>query len=40
LYVLPARAARELRKRLAERIGPGGVTVGDDTLLITARPRA
>jgi SAM-dependent methyltransferase len=38
--VLPARAARELRKRLAERIGPGGVTVGDDTLLITARPRA
>ena len=38
--VLPARAARELRNRLAERIGSGGVTVGGDTLLITARPRA
>ena len=38
--LLPARAARELRNRLAERIGSDGVTVGGDTLLITARPRA
>jgi SAM-dependent methyltransferase len=37
--VLPAEAARELRARLAERIGVGGVTVGGDALLITARPR-
>jgi hypothetical protein len=29
-----------LRDRLAERIGPGGVTVGGDALLITARPRS
>jgi SAM-dependent methyltransferase len=38
--VLPAEKARELRDRLAERIGTAGVTVGGDALLITARPRA
>jgi SAM-dependent methyltransferase len=37
--VLPAEQAKELRGRLAERIGPGGVTAAGDTLLITARPR-
>lgn len=36
--VLPADRAAELRDRLAARIGPGGVTVGGDALLITARP--
>jgi SAM-dependent methyltransferase len=38
--VLPADKARELRDRLAERIGSGGVTVGGDALLITGRPHA
>jgi SAM-dependent methyltransferase len=38
--VLPSAKAIELRDRLAERIGPDGVTVGGDTLLVTARPRA
>jgi SAM-dependent methyltransferase len=38
--VLPAGKARKLRDRLAKRIGPGGVTVGEDTLLITGRPHA
>ena len=38
--VLPAGEAHELRDRLAARIGPAGVTVGGDALLITARPRA
>jgi hypothetical protein len=37
--VLPPDSARELRSRLAERIGAGGVTVSGDTLLVTARPR-
>jgi len=38
--VLPAETAGELRDRLAAFIGTAGVTVGGDTLLITARPRA
>ncbi len=38
--VLPSAKAIELRDRLAERIGPDGVTAGGDTLLVTARPRA
>jgi SAM-dependent methyltransferase len=38
--VLPAEKANELRERLAAHIGTAGVTVGGDTLLITARPRA
>jgi SAM-dependent methyltransferase len=38
--VLPAEKASELRDRLATHIGTAGVTVGGDTLLITARPRA
>jgi SAM-dependent methyltransferase len=38
--VLPAETASELRERLAAFIGTAGVTVGGDTLLITARPRA
>jgi SAM-dependent methyltransferase len=38
--VLPAETASELRDRLAAFIGTAGVTVGGDTLLITARPRA
>ncbi|MDT5002196.1 MAG: hypothetical protein QOK12_4301 [Mycobacterium sp.] len=38
--VLPAEKAGELRDRLAAHIGAAGVTVGGDTLLITARPRA
>jgi len=37
--VLPAEKAGELRDRLAAHIGTTGVTVGGDTLLITARPR-
>jgi SAM-dependent methyltransferase len=37
--VLPPEKAGELRDRLAERIGSGGVTTGGDTLLVTARPR-
>jgi SAM-dependent methyltransferase len=39
LLVLPTEQARQLRARLAERIGPAGVTVGGDALLVTARPR-
>jgi SAM-dependent methyltransferase len=35
--VLTAEKASELRTRLAERIGPRGVSVGGDTLLILAR---
>jgi SAM-dependent methyltransferase len=38
--VLPAETATELRNRLAAFIGTAGVTVGGDSLLITARPRA
>ncbi|HEX7824847.1 MAG TPA: class I SAM-dependent methyltransferase [Mycobacterium sp.] len=38
--VLPAETASELRDRLAAYIGNAGVTVGGDTLLITARPPA
>jgi SAM-dependent methyltransferase len=34
--VLPTKKASELRTRLAERIGPTGVAVGGDTLLILA----
>lgn len=37
--VLPADRARELRSRLGELIGAGGVTVSGDSLLVTARPR-
>ena len=36
--VLPADRAAELRARLAEVIGAGGVQVGGDTLLIVAQP--
>lgn len=36
--VLPADRAAELRRRLAEVIGAGGVQVGGDTLLIVAQP--
>ena len=34
--ILSADKAAELRARLAERIGPRGVSVGGDTLLILA----
>ncbi|MDT5064279.1 MAG: hypothetical protein QOK02_434 [Mycobacterium sp.] len=37
--VLPTEKASELRDRLSSHIGTAGVTVGGDTLLITARPR-
>jgi SAM-dependent methyltransferase len=36
--ILAADKAAELRARLAERIGPRGVSVGGDTLLILATP--
>lgn len=38
--VLPAERSHALRERLATRIGPEGVTVGGDALLITARPNS
>jgi SAM-dependent methyltransferase len=36
--VLPAAQAAELRQRLSDRIGDGGVTVGGDSLAIVATP--